>query len=413
MGQTRKAIFQQGVNLQKFEKMSLPKAQIDQLKAFVSMLKAKPDILHHPDLSFLKEYLESLGATIPPKPERPPTPPKVEAEMESPEPESKAPEPEPESEESDVELDMTGVVEPDKDENLDMGDPNKELSDADLEKFDEKRSEAMGVFSEGEWEKAIGVFTEAIKLNAGSAMPFVKRAQCLLKLSKPNACIRDCNRAIEINPDNAAAHKYRGRAHRLLGNFLEAAKDLRLACKIDFDDQADEWLREVTPNAKKIEEHERKKQRKREEKEIAEKKDRIKKAQEARAKAAEEASDMGGMPGGMPGGMGGMGGLFSDPELLESLSDPEVAAAFEDITSNPANIMKYQGNPKVMKLLTKMAGKMGGGGGGMGGLGGMFGGMGGAGGMPGGMGGMPGGMGGMPGGAAPPPSGGKPPSATD
>merc|ERR1719510_2890123 len=79
-----------------------------------------------------------------------------------------------------------------------------------------------------------------------------------MKLSKPNACITDCNRAIEINPDNAAAHKYRGRAHRLLGNFLEAAKDLRLACKIDFDDQADEWLREVTPNAKKIEEHERK-----------------------------------------------------------------------------------------------------------------------------------------------------------
>merc|ERR1719357_2350099 len=231
-----------------------------------------------------------------------------------------------------------------------------------------------------------------------------------MKLKKPNACIRDCSRAIEINPDNAAAHKYRGRANRLLGNFLEAAKDLRLACKIDFDDQADEWLREVTPNAKKIEEHERKKQRKREEKEIAEKKDRIKKAQEARAKAAEEASDMGGMPGGMPGGMGGMGGLFSDPELLESLSDPEVAAAFEDITSNPANIMKYQGNPKVMKLLTKMAGKMGGGGGGMGGAGGMPGGMGG---MPGGMGGMPGGMGGMPGGAAPPPSGGKPPSATD
>ena len=171
--------------------------------------------------------------------------------MESPEP-AKAPEPEPETEESDVELDMTGVVEPDTEENLDMGDPTKELTDADLEKFDEKRSEAMGVFSEGEWEKAIGVFTEAIKLNAGSAMPFVKRAQCLLKLSKPNACIRDCNRAIEINPDNAAAHKYRGRAHRLLGNFLEAAKDLRLACKIDFDDQADEWLREVTPNVRII-----------------------------------------------------------------------------------------------------------------------------------------------------------------
>ena len=38
---------------------------------------------------------------------------------------------------------------------------------------------------------------------------------------------------------------------RLLGNFLDAAKDLRLACKIDFDEQADEWLREVTPNVSK------------------------------------------------------------------------------------------------------------------------------------------------------------------
>merc|ERR1712012_593006 len=129
----------------------------------------------------------------------------------------------------------------------------------------------------------------------GSAMPFVKRGQCFMKLSKPNACIRDCTRAIEINPDNAAAHKYRGRAHRLLGNFLEAAKDLRLACKIDYDDQAKEWLDEVTPNAQKIEQHERKKQM------MKEKKERVQKAREARAKAAEEEAAreaMGGMPGG-------------------------------------------------------------------------------------------------------------------
>ena len=35
---------------------------------------------------------------------------------------------------------------------------------------------------------------------------------------------------------------------RLLGHFVEAAKDLRTACKIDFDEVADEWLKEVTPN---------------------------------------------------------------------------------------------------------------------------------------------------------------------
>ena len=56
---------------------------------------------------------------------------------------------------------------------------------------------------------------------------------------------QDCSRAIQLNPDNAAAYKWRGRAQRLLGNFAEAAKDLSTACKIDFDEQADEWLKEV------------------------------------------------------------------------------------------------------------------------------------------------------------------------
>ena len=49
-------------------------------------------------------------------------------------------------------------------------------------------------------------------------------------------------RAIELNPDNAAAYKFRGRSHRLLGNFKEAAKDLRTACKIDFDEQVNAYL---------------------------------------------------------------------------------------------------------------------------------------------------------------------------
>ncbi len=57
-------------------------------------------------------------------------------------------------------------------------------------------------------------FTEAIKINANSAVAFAKRGACFLKLQKPNACIRDCSRAIELNPDSAPAYKARGRAHR-------------------------------------------------------------------------------------------------------------------------------------------------------------------------------------------------------
>lgn len=46
------------------------------------------------------------------------------------------------------------------------------------------------------------------------------------------------------------------------------------------------------------------------------------------------------------------------------MQDPEVSAAFMDIQSNPANIAKHQSNPKVMAVLTKLMGSMGGGGGG-------------------------------------------------
>ena len=91
----------------------LPKAQIDQLQAFVQVLKAKPDILHDPGLQFFRDYLVSLGATLPSPP------PKEEKKPEkSPEPEPVPPkEPEKMEEEvvesdpeSEVELDMSGVI---------------------------------------------------------------------------------------------------------------------------------------------------------------------------------------------------------------------------------------------------------------------------------------------------------------
>lgn len=38
----------------------------------------------------------------------------------------------------------------------------------------------------------------------------------LLKLNKPNSAIRDCEMALTLNPDSAAAYKFRGRANRLI-----------------------------------------------------------------------------------------------------------------------------------------------------------------------------------------------------
>lgn len=208
-------------------------------------------------------------------------------------------------------------------------------------------------------------------------MFYAKRGQAFLKLSKPNAAIRDCDRALKLNPDSATACKFRGRAHRLLGNWEEAAKDLRQACKLDYDDEADEWLKEVTPNAKKIEQHKIKQERRKAEKDLNERKERVRKAQEANKKAAEENKKQ--KADEDDGGDFGMGGI--GPDFMEAFSDPEVAAALQDVMQNPGNIMKYQNNPKVMNLLKKFAGAAGGGGG--------FPGMG-AGGPGAGMGGFPG-----------------------
>jgi len=37
-----------------------------------------------------------------------------------------------------------------------------------------------------------------------------------VKMQKPNAAIRDCDKAIEMNPDSAQPYKWRGKAHRSL-----------------------------------------------------------------------------------------------------------------------------------------------------------------------------------------------------
>lgn len=150
-------------------------------------------------------------------------------------------------------------------------------------------------------------------------------------------------------------------------------------------------MKEVTPNAKKIEQHNLKLKRRREEKELRERQERVKRAQEANKRAAEERAqqeESGGGNGPEGDFMGKMG-----PEIFEAFSDPEVAAALQDVMSNPANIMKYQNNPKIMNLLTKIAGRTGGAGGGFPGFGG------GAGGFPGfpGAGSFPQGGGGFPG----------------
>ncbi|XP_038055579.1 hsc70-interacting protein-like [Patiria miniata] len=419
----------------------MDQASLDQLKAFVQLCKANPTVLHSPQLAFYREYLQSLGANLPTPPpptekptstasdeskpaDAPPVPepePEPEPAMESePEPAMEAepePEPEPErepsSEESDLELDMEGVIEGDTDEPQHMGDDSLDVTDEMMEEASDKRSLAMAAVGDGNFDEAIKLFTEAIEKNPHSALLYAKRAGVYIKLKKPNAAIRDSDKAIKLNPDSAQGYKWKGIAHRLLGQWELAAKNLQSACKLDFDEVAYSTLKEVEPNAKLIAEHKRKYERKREEKDLNERRERVKKAKEAQEKARKEEEERrknrgptgmpggfpggfpggmpggfpgampggfpGGMPGGFPGGAGGMGGgmgegmggggaagmpgginlndlqgFMQDPEIMAAFQDPEVMAAFSDVSQHPENIKNYQSNPKIANLIAKM-----------------------------------------------------------
>mmetsp|Transcript_39402 Transcript_39402/g.112478 ORF Transcript_39402/g.112478 Transcript_39402/m.112478 type:complete len:449 (+) Transcript_39402:58-1404(+) len=411
--------------------------ELKALEAAVEKLKGDPTLIYTPDLAFFKEFLMACGAKIPDAP-----PKKANCEQsccheepkakEKAKPAAKEPEPPVEEEEPD---------EPEEPEEPEEEDPDRlpedsppfpeqgpageiELTDEQMDAQGAAKQAAVEALEDGKLEEALQKYTEAIKIGNVSAMMYAKRAELLLKLKRPNACIADCTAAIGVNPDSGKAYRIRGKAHRRLGHWEDAHKDLSMGQKLDFDDDTIDIQKLVADKFKKISERqtrirlrEERIAKKRKEADYKRRKAEAHRAYEEAKKAeAEDQGGFGGFPGGMPGGfpggfpgmpggmpggfpgmpggMGGMGGmpggldpsmlqgLLSDPDLMAAFQNPKIAQAMQDIMSNPANVAKYQDDPDVMRLFNKMMSKMGGGAG-----------------MPGGMGGMPGGMGGMPGGA--------------
>jgi len=111
-----------------------------------------------------------------------------------------------------------------------------ELSDEKLEKQEKARQSAADAIEDGDFPKALDRATLAILIGNASAAMYARRAEILLKLKRPCACIADCDAAIEINPDSAKAYRIRGKAQRRLGRWEEAHNDISLSQKIDFDD---------------------------------------------------------------------------------------------------------------------------------------------------------------------------------
>merc|ERR1711972_428067 len=124
--------------------------------------------------------------------------------------------------------------------------------DEDQDKICDLEAKAAEDIEDGKLEDALAKYTEILKLGDVTAMLYAKRADLLLKLKRPNACIADTTAAIEINPDSAKAYRIRGKAHRKLGHWEEAHKDLSTAQSIDFDDDVVDMQKFVDAKWKKI-----------------------------------------------------------------------------------------------------------------------------------------------------------------
>uniref|UniRef100_A0A2K5IGU3 STI1 domain-containing protein n=1 Tax=Colobus angolensis palliatus TaxID=336983 RepID=A0A2K5IGU3_COLAP len=326
--------------------------KVKKLWTFVKMCKQDPSVLHTKEMCFLREWVESMGVKVTPATQ------KAKSEENT-------------KEEKPDEIDNEGVIETGTDAPQEMGDENAEIREDMMDQANDKKVAAIEALNDGELQKAIDLFADAIKLNPPLAILYAKRASVFVKLQKPNAAIRDCDRAVEINPDSAQPCKWRGKAHSLLGHW-EAAHDLALVCKLDYDEDASATLKEVQPTAEKIAEHRKKYKQKCEEQESKERIEGVKKAREEheRAQRKEEYGSfpggfLGGIMPGMGGGMAGTAGLpglneiLSDPEVMAAVQDPEVMVAFQDVAQNAANTSEYQSNPTVMNLISKSSAKFG------------------------------------------------------
>ena len=167
---------------------------VDALKQAVDKLKADPALLHAPSMDFFRDYLRSLGATLP-----------VQTSSEKAAPSDAKPTEAEESEaaessvEDEDEADDDVVAEADADVQTPQAAPDmsKEPSEDELSKAAELKGQAMEAAAAGETDKAEALWNEVVVLTP-NANVLASRGMCFLAKKKPLAAIRDADYALQV-----------------------------------------------------------------------------------------------------------------------------------------------------------------------------------------------------------------------
>ncbi|XP_027334894.1 tetratricopeptide repeat protein 1 [Abrus precatorius] len=133
----------------------------------------------------------------------------------------------------------------------------EELKQKALVEANEAKVEGNKFFVDGKYEEALSQYELA--LQAAPDMPsavelrsicHANRAVCFLKLGKYENTIKECTKALELNPVYVKALVRRGEAHEKLEHFEEAIADMKKILEIDpSNDQARKTIRRLEPVA--------------------------------------------------------------------------------------------------------------------------------------------------------------------
>lgn len=88
-------------------------------------------------------------------------------------------------------------------------------------------------YKDKQWPKAIGFYTEAIKLSSDNATYYSNRAQVYLELCSYIQAEADCTKAINLDKKNVKAYFRRGTAREMLGYYKEAIDDFKYALVLE------------------------------------------------------------------------------------------------------------------------------------------------------------------------------------
>lgn len=254
----------------------LDAADITALTAAHEKLKADPNVVRNvPELAFFKELLVSWGAGEDAAPRRiAGSPAKNGAtavdDLEDHPPLSRKPtqdesavpmdlsdeEPAPAPQEMDLPLGELDDEFEDEPENL-SGEKDPEILSKDTAKsfpplppqfssepsgarkkvFAKIKKQAADALETGNSTKALQKYTEALQAGDATATVLSTRAKLLLQQKRPCAAIRDCCAALMLNPDYGKAYQVRGMAHRKLGHYKKAHRDLEKGQKLDYSEE--------------------------------------------------------------------------------------------------------------------------------------------------------------------------------